>query len=77
MTAIALKQYITNRIIDIDDDVILEKIRNLIDSSSEKVYELSDEQIILFNEAQIQYKNGDYIDDLEMDKKVEEWQKGK
>jgi hypothetical protein len=77
MTAIALKQYITNRIIDIDDDVILEKIRNLIDSNSEKVYELSDEQIILFNEAQIQYKNGDYIDDLEMDKKVEEWQKGK
>ncbi len=77
MTAIALKQYITNRIIDIDDDVILEKIKNLIDSNSEKVYELSDEQIILFNEAQIQFKNGEYIDDLEMDKKVEEWQKGK
>ena len=77
MTAIALKQYITNRIIDIDDDVILEKIKILIDSNSEEVYELSDEQIVLFNEAQIQYKNGDYIDDLEMDKKVEEWQKGK
>ena len=42
MTAIALKQYITNRIIDIDDDVILEKIRNLIDSNSAKVYKLSD-----------------------------------
>ena len=77
MTAIALKQYITNRIIDIDDDNILEKIKILIDSNSEIVYELSDEQIVLFNEAQIQYKNGDYIDDLEMDKKVEEWQKGK
>ena len=77
MTAIALKQYITNRIIDIDDDNILEKIKILIDSNSEIVYELSDEQIVLFNEAQIQYKNGDYIDDLEMDKKIEEWQKGK
>lgn len=49
----------------------------MIDSNSEKVYELSDKQIVLFNQAQIQYKNGDYIDDLEMDKKAEEWQKEK
>ncbi len=77
MTAIALKQYITNKIIDIDDNLILEKIRNLIDSKSEIVYNLSEEQINLFNEAQVQYKNGDYIDDLEMDKKVALWQKGK
>ena len=77
MTAIALKQYITNKIIDIDDNLILEKIRSLIDSKPEIVYELSEEQINLFNEAQVQYKNGDYIDDLEMDKKFALWQKGK
>ena len=77
MTAIALKQYIANKIIDIDDNLILEKIRSLIDSKPEIVYELSEEQINLFNEAQVQYKNGDYIDDLEMDKKFALWQKGK
>lgn len=77
MTAIALKQYITKKIIDIDDNLILEKIRSLIDSKPEIVYELSEEQINLFNEAQVQYKNGDYIDDLEMDKKFALWQKGK
>ena len=77
MTAVALKQYISNKIIDIDDDIILEKIKILIDSMPEKIYELSDEQIFLFNESQDQYKNGNFIDDIEMDKRAEEWQKGK
>ncbi len=73
MTAIALKQYITNRIIDIDDDVILEKIRNLIDSNSEKVYELSEFQIKRLEESRIQFQNGEYIDQTEMNKKMSEW----
>ena len=73
MTAIALKQYITNRIIDIDDDVILEKIRILIDSNSEKVYELSEFQIKRLEESRIQFQNGEYIDQTEMNKKMSEW----
>lgn len=77
MTAIALQKYIVSKINDIDDGIILEKIKNLIDSKPEKVYELSDEQINLFNESLDQYKNGNYIDASEMDKKVLEWQKGK
>ncbi len=77
MTAIALQKYIVSKIVDINDDIILEKIKNLIDSKPEKTYKLSDEQVNLFNESQDQYKNGNYIDDSEMDKKVLEWQKGK
>lgn len=77
MTAIALQKYIVSKIVDINDDIILEKIKKLIDSKPEKVYELSEEQVNLFNESQDQYKNGNYIDDSEMDKKVLEWQKGK
>ena len=73
MTAIALKQYITNRIIDIDDDVILEKIRILIDSNSEKVYELSEFQIKKLEESRIQFQNGEYIDQTEMNKKMSEY----
>ena len=73
MTAIALKQYITNRIIDIDDDVILEKIKILIDSNSEKVYELSEFQIKRLEESRIQFQNGEYIDQTEMNKKMSEW----
>lgn len=77
MTAIALKQYITKKIVNIDDDNILEKIKNLIDSTPEKVYELSVKQINLLNEAQNQFKNGNYIKEEAMDKKVEVWQKTK
>ena len=73
MTAIALKQYITNRIIDIDDDVILEKIKILIDSNSEKVYELSEFQIKRLEESRIQFQNGEYIDQTEMNKKMSEY----
>lgn len=68
-----MKQYITNRIIDIDDDVILEKIRILIDSNSEKVYELSEFQIKRLEESRIQFQNGEYIDQTEMNKKMSEY----
>ena len=77
MTAIALKQYIANKIVSVDDNVILEKIKSLIDSMLVKDYELSTEQIILLNESQVQYHNGDFIEESVMDKKVEEWQKTK
>lgn len=77
MTAIALKQYITKKVVNIDDDNILEKIKNLINSTPEKVYELSVKQINLLNEAQNQFKNGNYIKEEAMDKKVEVWEKTK
>ncbi len=77
MTAIAIQKYIAQNIIDIDDDVILNQIKKLIDSKKQTVYELSHEQVLMFNESQNQYANGEFIDDLEMDKKVEQWQKGK
>ena len=77
MTAIAIQKYIAQNIIDNDDDVILNQIKKLIDSKKQTVYELSHEQVLMFNESQNQYANGEFIDDLEMDKKVEQWQKGK
>lgn len=77
MTAIALQKYIVSKIVDINDDIILEKIKKLIDSKPEKVYELTEEQVTLFNESKNQHQEGIFIDDIEMDKKVAEWQKGK
>ena len=77
MTASAIQKYISQNIIDIDDDLILNQIKKLIDSKKHTVYELSHEQVLMFNESQKQYANGEFIDDLEMDKKVEQWQKGK
>jgi hypothetical protein len=77
MTAIALQKYIAAKINTIDDDAILVKIKNLIDSKTPKIYSLNEAQVQLLEEAQIQFKNGDFIDDLEMDKRVEQWQKGK
>lgn len=77
MTAIALQKYIAAKINTIDDDAILVKIKNLIDSKNQKIYSLNEAQVQLFEQAQIQLKNGDFIDDLEMDKRVEQWQKGR
>lgn len=77
MTAIALKQYIANKIVSVDDNIILEKIKSLIDSTLVKDYKVSAEQIVLLNESQVQYHNGDFIEESVMDKKVEEWQKTK
>lgn len=77
MTAIALKQYIANKIVSVDDNIILEKIKSLIDSTLVKDYELSADQIILLNESQVQYHNGDFTEESVTDKKVEEWQKTK
>lgn len=77
MTAVTIQKYIAQKITHIDDDAILKQIKKLIDSNTEKAYNLNDEQILLFNESQNQYAKGEFIDDLEMDKRVEQWQKGK
>ena len=73
MTTIALKKYLVSRINLLEEDSVLDEIKSIIDKN-EKVYVLSNSQIKLVNEAQEQIKNGNFITQEEMDRKVEAWQ---
>lgn len=77
MATLELKKYLVSKINQIDDDLILNEIVQLIDKKESTVYQLSKEQINLVNEATEQFKNGDYIDQDEMDRRVEAWKKRK
>jgi hypothetical protein len=77
MLAVDLKKYLVSKINHIDDTSFLEKIKQLVDANEESVYLLTNEQVRLVKEGDIQYQNKEYIDDIEMDKKVSAWQKGK
>ena len=77
MATLELKKYLVSKINQIDDDLILNEIVQLIDKKESTVYQLSEEQINLVNEAKEQFKNGDYIDQDEMDRRVEAWKKRK
>lgn len=73
MTAIALQQYIANKISDIDDDVILEKIKNRIDYKTEKIISLSPFQTRRIDESRLQFLKDDHIEQEEMIKKMSQW----
>ena len=77
METLELKKYLVSKINQIDDDLILNEIVQLIDKKESTVYQLSKEQINLVNEAKEQFKNGDFIDQDEMDRRVEAWKKRK
>lgn len=72
MTTIALKKYLVSKINLLDDDSVLDKIKKLVDKN-EKVYVLSDYQLEKLKIAEQQLLDGDYIDQDEMDKRVEAW----
>lgn len=77
MATLELKKYLVSKINQIDDDLILNEIVQLLDKKESTVYQLSEEQINLVNEAKEQFKNGDFIDQDEMDRRVEAWKKRK
>lgn len=77
MATLELKKYLVSKINQIDDDLILNEIVQLIYKKESTVYQLSKEQINLVNEAKEQFKNGDFIDQDEMDRRVEAWKKRK
>jgi hypothetical protein len=76
MTTIALKKYLVEKINLLEDDVVLKQLKKVV-QKNEKVYELSEFQINLVNEAREDIKNGNFISKEDMDKKVEAWAKRK
>lgn len=71
MATISLQQQIIKQISEIEDIALLEKIKSILETSK---YQLSQDQVSLINEAEIQYEKQEYIDGSELDEKFKEWQ---
>ena len=76
MTVAKLQNRVKENISLIKDKSVLETINRIIDENSQ-VYILSDEQVNLVKEAQVEFKNGDYLNQEDVDKQVEQWAKRK
>ena len=76
MTVATLQKRVKENISLINDKSVLETINRIIDENSQ-VYILSDEQVNLVKEAQEEFKSGDYLNQEDVDKQVEQWAKRK
>lgn len=76
MSAIDLKEYIISKIKLASNEEFLMKVKDFIDVD-ETTYSLSNEQVALVEESNVQYQNGNYIDETEMEKRVKKWAKEK
>ncbi|WP_395054373.1 hypothetical protein [Flavobacterium sp.] len=77
MGATELKEYIISKIRLTSDEEFLSRIKEIIDIDDSKIYSLSDEQIKLLEESEIQYENKNFIDEFQMDNLVDKWLKEK
>ena len=75
MTALELKQRLIRKINQSHNNEILEEMYRLIanEDTDNNLYELSDEQKSAVEEAQLQFKNGQFLNDEQADNEIEEW----
>ena len=75
MTATELKKRLIGKINQTRNNEILEEMYRLIinEETGSDVYELSVEQKNAVEEAQIQFKNGQFLKSEQADKQIEEW----
>jgi len=75
MTSIELKKRLIGKINQTQNNEILEEMYRLIvnEETDTSIYELSDEQKNAVEEAQIQFKNGQFLKSEQADKEIEEW----
>ena len=75
MTVTELRKRLIGKINQTDNNEILEEMYCLIvnEESDDCIYKLSDEQINAVEEAQEQFKNGQFLKSEQADKEIEEW----
>jgi len=75
MTVTELKKRLIGKINQSENNEILEEMYRLIENeeSDNSIYELSNEQINAVEEAQKQFKNGQFLKSEQADKEIEEW----
>lgn len=74
MTALELKKRLIERINQTQNNLILEEMYRLIENeeTDNGNYELTDEQIKVVEEAQQQFKNGQFLTGEQADNEIEE-----
>ncbi|PLX08116.1 MAG: hypothetical protein C0594_06200 [Marinilabiliales bacterium] len=79
MNTIELRNYIINKLNQINDIKILNALKTIVDSTAEdlSVYSLTDEEKAILKDRQIQARNGEAIDSEEVFKEIESWLDGK
>ena len=74
MTEMELKKKLIGKINQTKNNEILEEMfRLILNEESDNIYELSSEQKNAVEEAQNQYKNGQFLKSEQADKKIDEW----
>ena len=75
MTVIELKKRLIAKITQTQNNQLLEEMYRLIvnEETDNSIYELSDEQNKAVEEAQIQFKDGQFLKSERADKEIEEW----
>lgn len=74
MTSIELKKRLIGKINQTQKSEILEEMyRLIVNEETDNIYELSDEQKKAVEEAQQQFKNGQFLKSEQADKEIEEW----
>lgn len=74
MSTAELKINIINRISNLEDDAVIEKIKRLLDFELEnKIYQLSDDQLNRIQEAKNEYTKGRIVSNEQANKDIEQW----
>jgi len=75
MSTLDLKKKLIGKINQTDNNELLEEMIRLVENHEidNSIYLLSTEQTIAVEEAQKQYKNGNYTSGKQADKEVDEW----
>lgn len=75
MTAKELKKRLIHRIDKSDNNELLKEMYRLIanEETDISLYQLSDDQLKVVEEGQLQYKNGHFLTEEQADKDIEEW----
>ena len=75
MTVKELKKRLIGKINQIDNNELLEEMYRLIsnEETNISIYQLSDEQLNIVEEGQIQFRNGQILTEEQADKDIEEW----
>ena len=78
MTTLQLKKILINRINEIDDLVFLNEIKRILDSKSrQQILKLSPEQYQEITDSQRDIRDGNFIEQSDLDEKVAKWASAK
>jgi hypothetical protein len=74
MTTLEFKRSLTQQIEDIDDLSILKAVKSILDSMNQsQVLKLSEEQLSEINSSKLDYNQGLYVNEQELDIEFNKW----